>query len=90
MAKVTLPPFIQSISGQVGNLRFRTSASGKTTVTTAVPHKRTKPVTAAEKAARERFRAIAKTVAKCRKNRSLLTRQELWTLAAAAYDAANQ
>jgi len=32
MAKVILAPFIQSISGKVGNLEFRTLKSGKTVV----------------------------------------------------------
>ena len=90
MAKVTLPPFIQSISGQVGNLHFRTSASGKTTLSIGSPRKRTKPLSEAEKEARIRFRQIAKTVASMRKQGSKLTRQELWILASAAYDAAHK
>ena len=90
MAKVTLPPFIRSISGQLGNLRFRTSGSGKTTVSAYTPHKRTTPLTPGEIAARERFCKIASTVAQMRREGSLLSRKELWILASAAYDAARK
>ena len=90
MARVTLPPFIRSISGQIGNLHFRTSASGKTTVYAATPRKRTKPLSNAEKAARLRFRQVAKTVALMQHQGSQLSRHELWILASAAYDAAHK
>ena len=90
MANVTLPPFIKSISGQIGNLHFRTFRSGKTTVTAGTPRKRTKPLSPAEKAAKERFRAVARTVAQMRKQGSQLSRKDLWILASAAYDAARK
>ena len=90
MARVTFPPLIQSVSGRVGNLMFRTSASGKTTVSTGTPRKRTTPPSDAEIAARARFRQIAKTVNAMRQQGSQLSRHELWILASAAYDAAHK
>ena len=89
MAKVTLPPFIQSISGRVGNLSFRTSASGKTSVTCFQPRKRTTPLSSNEKLARTRFAQIAKTVAQMKQQGSQLSRKELWDLAAKAYGQSN-
>ena len=86
MAKVTLPPFIQSISGRLGDLSFRTSASGKTSVTCFKPRPRTTPVSPKELSARTRFAQIAKTVAQMRLQGSQLSRKELWNLARQAYD----
>jgi len=90
MAKVTLPPFLQSISGQIGDLHFRTSRSGKTSVSLGSPRPRSTPIKPTEVAARERFRKIASTVAQMRRQGSQLSRKELWTLASAAYDAASK
>lgn len=89
MARVTLPPFIESISGRVGNFSFRTSASGKTSVTCFKPHQRTAPITQKEIDARTRFAQIAKTVTQMKKQGSQLSRKELWDLASKAYERSN-
>jgi hypothetical protein len=52
--------------------------------------KRTARPTTNQVVARQRFAAIAQTVALMRRQGSLLSRQELWTLASAAYDAAHK
>ena len=65
MARVTLAPFIEGISGKVGNLEFRTYKNGKTTVRVRKSKYereesgRKKPFTAGEKAAQRRFGIVA-------------------------------
>ena len=86
MAHVTLPPFVESISGRVGNLSFRRTPSGKTSVTLYKPHQRTSPVTPKEQTARSRFAQIAKTVTEMQKQGSTLSRKELWKIASKAYE----
>ena len=86
MAHVTLPPFVQSISGRVGNLNFRRTPSGKTSVSLYQPRKRTTPVTPKETTARTRFAQIAKTVSQMQQQGSKLSRKELWDLISKAYE----
>ena len=86
MAQVTLPPFVESISGRVGNLSFRRTPSGKTSVSLYKPYKRTTPVTPQEQTARTRFAQIAKTVSKMKQQGSKLSRKELWDLVSKAYE----
>ena len=69
MAKVTLAPFIQSISGKVGNLQFRTLKSGRTVVHArrgateeGIVH-RTTPPSPAEIAHRKRFGMVSSITA---------------------------
>jgi hypothetical protein len=65
MARVILAPFIEGISGKVGNLEFRTYKNGKTTVRVRKSKYereedgRRKPFTAGEKAAQRRFGIVA-------------------------------
>ena len=68
MAKVTLAPFIESISGKVGNLQFRTLRSGRTVVHArrdlieGTPLRST-PLSEAEKAHRKRFGMVSSITA---------------------------
>ena len=65
MARVTLAPFIQSISGKVGDLQFRTLKSGRTIVHTRKPNLsafRREP-TDKERAQRRRFGTVSSVVA---------------------------
>lgn len=79
MAKVTLVPFIQSISGRVGNLCFRTS-KGKTTVFFAKENTRTTPPTDAELNARNSFAQRVKMVNNIMRNDPSITRAEAWKI----------
>ncbi|MBQ8938700.1 MAG: hypothetical protein IJ047_00555 [Paludibacteraceae bacterium] len=79
MAKVTLLPFIQSISGRVGNLCFRTSG-GKTSVFFAKEKTRTTLPSEAELKAREIFALRAKMVNNIMRNDPSVTRAEAWKI----------
>lgn len=65
MARVTLAPFIEGISGKVGNLEFRTYRNGKTTVRVRKSRYaledevRKRPLSASEQAARRRFGIVS-------------------------------
>ena len=65
MAKVTLAPFIQSISGKVGDLEFRTLKSGRTIVRASrkKDYLNKREPTAKERAQRRRFAVVSSTVA---------------------------
>ena len=63
MAKVTLSPELQSISGKVGNLIFKTYKSGKVGLYRYLPTRRTAPLSPEERASRRRFAVISRTVA---------------------------
>lgn len=80
MAKVTLPSFIQSISGQVGDLCFRTSASGKTSVYLATKQKRITAVSKNEMQARSLFAERAKRVNNIMLNDPHITREQAWRI----------
>lgn len=81
MAQVTLPSFLQSISGRVGNVCFRTYASGRTGLYLCDPPKRKTPLTNAETRARELFKERAQHVNKIMKDNPYLTRKQAWTIA---------
>lgn len=80
MAQVTLPPFIQSISGQVGNITFRAYASGKTGFYLSPTQKRNTPVTKAEKQARELFAQRVQHVNNIMRENPYITRKQAWTI----------
>ena len=80
MAQVKLPPFIQSISGQVGNIIFRTYASGKTGLYPCPVQKRTTPLTKAEMRAREVFAERAQRVNNIMRDNPYITRKEAWKI----------
>lgn len=63
MAKVTLSPELQSISGKVGNMIFKTYKNGKVGLYRFNPADRATPVTPEEQARRQRFAIISKVVA---------------------------
>ena len=70
MARVILAPFIQSISGKVGNFEFRTLKSGKTVVRTRseTDYQSSREPTEKERAQRRRFGVISSTVATIQRN----------------------
>ena len=97
MAKVVLAPFIESISGKVGNLQFRTLKSGKTVVharrcTTedGIMHRATPP-TQAEIAHRKRFGMVSSITAEiqgqyARIDKAAAERQQIWLRVKYLYD----
>ena len=97
MAKVTLAPFIQSISGKVGNLQFRTLKSGRTVVHArrgateeGIVH-RTTPPTPAEIAHRKRFGMVSSITAEIqsrydRIDHAAAERKSIWQKVAYHYD----
>ena len=80
MAQVTLLPLIRSISGQVGNICFRTYASGKTGFYLSPTQKRTTPVTKAESHARELFAQRVQRVNNIMRENPYITRKQAWTI----------
>ena len=97
MARVEMNGGIASISGKLGDYCFRTMRStGKVYMHTITKNGRTnmkserKAPSAAMVQQRERFGALTKMVAQMRKNGSKKSQKQLWKIAKAAYDAANQ
>ena len=81
MAQVTLPAGIESISGKVGNMCFRTmKTTGKVYMSSLPQARRTQP-SASELEARERFARKARIVKVMRQAGSRMTAKELWKLA---------
>jgi len=80
MAKVILPSFIRSLSGQIGNLCFRTSASGKTSVYLKPERTRKTPVSQKEMQARERFAERVRQVNNIMLQDPLITRKQAWII----------
>lgn len=85
MAKVVLAPFIQSISGKVGNLEFRTLKSGKTVVRARHEddYLPTTPPTEKALAQRRRFGVISTVVGNIQQNydridKAALDRKKIW------------
>ena len=97
MAKVTLAPFIQSISGKVGNLQFRTLKSGRTVVHArrgateeGIVHRATPP-SPAEIAHRKRFGMVSSITAEIqskydRIDHAAAARQQIWLKVKYLYD----
>ena len=97
MAKVTLAPFIQSISGKVGNLQSRTLKSGRTVVHArrcvaedGTMHRSTPP-TPAEIAHRKRFGMVSSVTAEIqslypRIDQAAADRKSIWQKVAYHYD----
>ena len=97
MAKVTLAPFIESISGKVGNLQFRTLKSGRTVVHArrcvaedGTAHRSTPP-TPAEIAHRKRFGMVSSITAEIqslypRIDQAAADRQQIWLRVKYLYD----
>lgn len=86
MAQVTLPAGVESISGRLGNVCFRTmKATGKTYIS-GLPSKRATELKPSEIEARERFARKAHLVKAMRQEGSKLTQKELWKIAAQVID----
>ena len=97
MAKVILAPFIESISGKVGNLQFRTLKSGRTVVHArrgmteeGIMHRSTPP-TQAEIAHRKRFGMVSSITAEiqgryARIDKAAADRQQIWLKVKYLYD----
>ncbi len=97
MAKVILAPFIESISGKVGNLQFRTLKSGRTVVHArrgmteeGIVHRSTPP-TQAEIAHRKRFGMVSSITAEiqgryARIDKAAAERQQIWLKVKYLYD----
>ena len=85
MAKVILSPFIESISGKVGNLEFRTLKSGRTIVRARgeYDYQPKSLPTAKALAQRRRFGIVGATVAAIQRNypridQAALDRKKIW------------
>ena len=85
MAKVHLAPFIESISGKVGNLEFRTLKSGRTIVRarSEYDYQSNHDPTPKERAQRRRFGVVSATVAVIQRNypridEAALDRKRIW------------
>ena len=97
MAKVILAPFIESISGKVGHLQFRTLKSGRTVVHArrgmseeGIVHRSTPP-TQAEIAHRKRFGMVSSITAEiqgryARIDKAAADRQQIWLKVKYLYD----
>ena len=95
MARVVLAPFIQSISGKVGNLEFRTLKSGKTIVharsaETAAQRAHREP-TASEQARWKRFGMVSSITAEIQRGYARIDeaahdRQKIWLRVKYLYD----
>jgi hypothetical protein len=92
MARVILAPFIQSISGKVGNLEFRTLKSGKTVVRARrkTEYQSDRPLTEKEIAHRRRFGIVSAVVAAIQRNypridQAALDRKKIWQKVAYYY-----
>ncbi len=92
MAKVILAPFIQSISGKVGNLEFRTLKSGKTVVRARREDEpqTTRILTPKEIAQRRRFGIVSSVTATIqsrykRIDEAALDRKRIWQKVAYLY-----
>lgn len=97
MARVILAPFIDGISGKVGNLEFRTYRNGKTTVRVQKSkyeredEGRKEPLTEGELAARRRFSIVAHVTGMLqneynRIDKAALDRQKIWNRVGRHYD----
>ncbi len=93
MAKITMMPGIESISGRVGNCCFRTmKKSGRVYMHQVGSKEKRPPMKAPSEAMiaqRERFASIAKMVMQMRASGSKKSRKQLWKIATEAYDAAH-
>lgn len=92
MAKVILAPFIQSISGKVGNLEFRTLKSGKTIVRARREDEPQTPriLSPKEIAQRRRFGIVSAVTATIQSNykridEAALDRKRIWQKVAYLY-----
>ena len=94
MARVVLAPFIESISGKVGELEFRTLKSGKTVVHTRNGWSKDKPkrkCSEAELAQQRRFSIVSRITAKlqseyARIDKAAADRHKIWNQVSRHYE----
>jgi len=84
MARVKLPAGIESISGKVGNVCFRTMRATGKVYMAHLPQKRRTKLKASELEAREVFKKRAQLVRQMQKAGSRLSAKKLWELVAQA------
>lgn len=89
MAKCKLPPFILSLSGKVGNLCFRTSASGRTLLYPCPKKQQNKTPTQCETKARELFKERVIQVNNIKKQNPSISHKEAWKIAMKNYEKSN-
>lgn len=90
MAKVTLPSFMQSISGRMGkNICFRTTKAGKTSIYIIKNKESNKPPTQSEIKARQLFKKRAAMVKEIMKQNPSISHKEAWKIAMKNYEKSN-
>ena len=80
MAQVTLPPFLRSISGRLGNICFRTYASGKTGFYLLSSPNHATPISKEEMRTRELFAERVQRVNNIMKDDPSITRKQAWII----------
>ena len=88
--KVNLILPIAALHGKLnGAAKFYFKTVNGKTFIQRCPQRSSLPLTASQKAARERFSAIANHVRQLQADGSKLTKKQLWKIATTAYDAAH-
>ena len=90
MPKVKMMAGIAAISGQLGNMYFRTDKQTGRVSLCRMPKKSAQPLTEKQRLHHARFAAIAKMVTQMMAEGSKKSRKQLWKIATKAYDDANQ
>ena len=90
MPKVKMMAGITAISGQLGNMYFRTDKKTGRVSLCRMPKKSAQPLTEKQRLHHARFAAIAKMVKQMMADGTKKSRKQLWKIAMKAYDAANQ
>jgi hypothetical protein len=90
MPKVKMMAGIAAISGQLGNMYFRTDKQTGRVSLCRMPKKSAHPLTEKQRLHHARFAAIAKMVKQMMAEGTKKSRKQLWKIATKAYDDANQ
>jgi len=90
MPKVKMMAGIAAISGQLGNMYFRTDKKTGRVSLCRMPKKNARLLTEKQRLHHARFAAIAKMVKQMMAEGSKKSRKQLWKIATKAYDDANQ
>ena len=88
MPKVKMMAGISAISGQFGNMYFRTDKKSGRVSLCRMPKKKAVPLTEKQRLQHTRFAEIAKMVRQMMQTNTKKSRKQLWKIAAEAYDAA--
>ena len=89
MAKCKLQPFILSLSGKVGNLCFRTSASGKTSLYPCPKKQQNETPTQKQLNTRELFKERVTQVNNIKKQYPNISSKEAWEIIMQNYEKPN-